>query len=614
MRPVIAAALRDFRRSWKQLFAADLIYKAIAFALLTPLVAFLFHLLLWFSGDSVLADQDILFFLLTPIGWICMISVGGLSIGIAAVELAALMVIVASDRQPVRTLGAIRFATANIWPVTQVTARMVAVTLLVAAPFLAVAGAVYATLLTQYDINFYLKEKPPVFLVAIGIAVVIVISLTAILIRLYAGWFYALPLVLFEGVRPADALKKSHERALGHRRTLFLAILGWLVVTFALSAMTTSAVVWLGSLVVPRATGSLTLLALVVGLSLLASSIVALAVNLLSMTSFAAIQYRFYRQRGGGGEIDPAQLNLATADPDRPGYQLTLGRLVSLTIVGILLALSAGLFAMRDVRLDDDVDIIAHRGASAAAPENTMAAIKQAIADEADWVEIDVQETADGEVVVFHDSDFMKLSGVDLKIWDATASDLQQLDIGSWFDPSFGDQRVPTLAEVLRHCKGKIDVNIELKYYGHDEQLEKRVVEIIEAEEMTDHIVTMSLKLDAVKKMKQLRPDWSSGLLMSVAAGDLGGVDVDFLAVNAGFVSRGFVQRAHRRGQLVYVWTVNDAASMSSMISRGVDGLITDKPALARSVLAQRAQMSAPERLLIELADSFGVVPRIAEQ
>ena len=124
----------------------------------------------------------------------------------------------------------------------------------------------------------------------------------------------------------------------------------------------------------------------------------------------------------------------------------------------------------------------------------------------------------------------------------------------------------------------------------------------------------MSLKMDAVEKMKSIRPSWTVGLLMSVSAGDLKKIDADFLAVNAAFANRRFVRTAHDCGKDVYVWTVNDAATMSTMIGRGVDGLITDKPALARSVLQQRAQMSPPERLLVELAGIFGVASEIGEQ
>ncbi len=209
---------------------------------------------------------------------------------------------------------------------------------------------------------------------------------------------------------------------------------------------------------------------------------------------------------------------------------------------------------------------------------------------------------------------FMRLAGKDLKIWHATMDDLKDIDIGSWFAPRYKEERVPTLGEVLEACKGKIGVNIELKYYGHDVQLEQRVADIVEAHGMASDVVIMSLKVGAVEMMKSIRPDWSVGLLLSVSAGDLKNVDVDFLAVNAKFCDRTLIRSAHKMDRDVYVWTVNDAATMSTMIGRGVDRLITDKPALARSVLAQRSRLSPPERLLLTLAEMLGVTPKIAEQ
>ena len=90
-------------------------------------------------------------------------------------------------------------------------------------------------------------------------------------------------------------------------------------------------------------------------------------------------------------------------------------------------------------------------------------------------------------------------------------------------------------------------------------------------------------------------------------------VEADFLAVNAAFTDRSLIRAAHSVGKKVYVWTVNDALTMSAMIGRGVDGLLTDQPALARSVLEVRAQMSAPERVLLELAGLLGAAPEIGE-
>ncbi len=615
-RSVLKHITDDFRRGWKQLALTDIVYKIVAFVLLTPLVGILFRLLLAFAGNTVLADQDILFFFLGPVGWLCCIAVGGLWLAIVALEQSALMAVLCANQsqQRISLIAALRFAGANAWPVLQVTARMVILTLLTMAPFLAVAGIVYFTLLTDYDINYYLKEKPPVFLVALGIGGVLVAAMAAILLRLFTGWLFALPLVLFEQVRPAEALQLSGQRAQGHRRKLLSWIVGWILATTVLSGVASSIVIWLGQFFVPRATDSLWLLSVAIGVTLFLWAVVNLAANLLSTTSFATILFNLYRLFAAEGDLDLSRLKLREEGSEGLGFRITRARLLAASIIGVLVALGVAVVTMHGVRLEDNVQIIAHRGSSKAAPENTMAAVRQAIEDGTDWIEIDVQETADGHVVVLHDSDFMKLSGMNLKIWDATLADLKDIDIGSWFAAEFKDQRVPTLAEVLDECKGKAGVVIELKYYGHDQQLEQRVAEIVETHDMVTSVEIMSLKLDAVHKMKSLRPDWTVGLLMSVSAGDLKDSGADFLAVNASFANRSFVSSAHDMNKKVYVWTVNDAPTMSAMIGRGVDGLITDKPALVKTVLVQRAEMSPLERLLIELAGILGVTPKLGEQ
>ena len=615
-RSLLDAAWRDFRFAWKDLVLADIAYKILAFVVLTPLVGILFRAALAVSGRSVLADQDILFFFLGPAGWICLIPIGALFVGIIALEQAALLGIVASAdiRKRIGVVQSLRFAAANARPIILVTARLLAFTLLVILPFVAVIGLLYVTLLGGHDINFYLKHKPPIFWVAAGLAAVVVACLLAVLLRLLTDWFFALPLVLFEDVPPSRALRTSRQRAVGGRKTILQWIAAWIIASAGVSALTSWAVIALGQWVVPRSTGSLELMTFVLGGMLILWAVVHMAVNLLSTTAFAALLLNLYRQIGSRGEFDASQVRIAGTTENAVRLKITRRRLLAASIAGILLAAFLGSAALKTVRLEDHTEVMAHRGASGAAPENTLAAIKRAIEDGADWVEIDVQETADGEVVVFHDSDFMRLSQNGLKIWDATMDDLKDIDIGSWFAPEFKDQRVPTLDQVLDVCKGKIGVNIELKYYGHDDQLEQKVAEIVEAHGMASEIVVMSLKIDMVRKMKSIRPDWKVGLLMSVSAGDLKDIDADFLAVNAGFVNWNFVRSAHGVDKEVFVWTVDDVSTMSSMISLGVDALITDEPALARSVLEQRARLSAPERLLIQLGTMFGIEPEIEEQ
>jgi glycerophosphoryl diester phosphodiesterase len=135
--------------------------------------------------------------------------------------------------------------------------------------------------------------------------------------------------------------------------------------------------------------------------------------------------------------------------------------------------------------------------------------------------------------------------------------------------------------------------------------LEERVVQIVERANMVPEIAAMSLKYEGVQKLQAMRPAWSVGLLVAKGLGDLTKLDADFLAVHANMAGSSFIRRAHRAGKRVLVWTVNDTISMSRLISLGVDGVITDEPALARRVLADRIDLSPVERLLVHVAALF---------
>ncbi len=159
---------------------------------------------------------------------------------------------------------------------------------------------------------------------------------------------------------------------------------------------------------------------------------------------------------------------------------------------------------------------------------------------------------------------------------------------------------------VLEEARGKSRVMIELKYYGHDQQLEQRVIDIVEQTDMVNEVAIMSLKYDGVKKIRTLRPQWMVGLLSAQAIGKITQLDVDFLAVNMAMATSSFIKSTQSAGKKLFVWTVNDRVSMSRMMSLGVDGIITDEPELARNVLVEREDMSSVERLLIHTAVLLG--------
>lgn len=601
---VFDEAVITFRRAWPQLVVTAVLYKVVAFALLTPLAGLLLRLLVSTSGSSVVADEEILFFVLSPLGLAGAVLFGGVSLAIVALEQACLMVVAfgAARGRRIRARAALYYVKSQWQTVLSLAARITASALLVAAPFLVAGGVVYLWLLTEFDINFYLSQKPREFWIAAGLIGSILAVLVPVLVFCALTWLAALPTLMFEQVSPREALRLASERVRGRRRESAVLLVGWGASALLLSWFSVAAVAWIGRTATPWAGGSMSLLLLVLSVVLLLWFVAGQLVTLMNTASFAVLVTAFYRR----GDLD-------SMGTDRWKEELeyldeaALWSVSRRSVVGALaFALVAGVgfaaLAVYDLSGDSDALITAHRGASMWAPENTLAAVQRALDDGTDWVEIDVQESADGRVVVVHDSDFMKLAGVPTNAWDATYTELLDIDIGSSFAPEFSDQRTPTLEQVLELCRDSAGVNIELKYYGHDESLERRVVDIVDEMGMQEQVVVMSLKYDAVQKVRALRPDWTLGLLTSVAIGDLMRLDADFFAVNTRLASRTFVRNAHAAGKEVLVWTVNDAPTAYAMISRGVDGIITDDPAMGRRVRAFYEGLNGVERLLAEFA------------
>lgn len=595
---MLQSVLSIIRSSWKSLLVADLFSKLIAFIILTPLVSLLFRLFLSLSGREILADTDIATFFLHPIGWLTLFIVGGTFIATLLLQQSLLMTIGFSSQQGLKVgvLSSVAFAYRNAANLFIVSVSMIWRLALLCLPFLAVGGAVYWLMLTDHDINYYLTEKPPKFYAACGMIGSLLAVMIVLVARSIAHWFVALPLLLFERHPAAECLHASRQRLKGHEKQIITTVLLWLVAFFCLSLAINAITLQVGEFIVPNSPGSLYRLAFSLGTVVILWSVTHYALSLLGMMSFSSVLVSVYSVWGMRGNT----LTLPDEhEIEKSGLRLTRGRVAAVFVLFLIGASLIGAWAIHSFELNDHVAVTAHRGASGRAPENSMASVEAAIEDQADWVEIDVQETSDGAVVVIHDSDLMKVGGPPVKVWNMTSDQIRSIDIGSSFSKEFADQRVPLLADVLKRCKGKIKVNIELKYYGHDQDLEQRVIDLVEAHGMQDQVAIMSLDANAVAMVRRLRPDWYVGLLTAVAIGDLTRKDVNFLAVNTSLATQAFVLHAHQRDKEVAVWTVNDSATISRMLSRGVDNLITDEPKLARKILEERASMSPLERLLI---------------
>lgn len=237
--------------------------------------------------------------------------------------------------------------------------------------------------------------------------------------------------------------------------------------------------------------------------------------------------------------------------------------------------------------------VAAHRGSSSVAPENTMSALRRAIDDGADCAEIDVQETADGVVVLLHDADLARVAGVRRGIWELTWKQSRGLDVGSWFSSRFAGERIPSLEQVLTLTGGRIGLNIELKYNGHDQRLGERVAELVDAAGLAESTIITSLDAGGLRRVRACRPALRLGLVVTSPVGDTGGLDVEALSMDVRIVSPRAVRANREAGLETHAWTANDRDCIGHMLDCGVDCVITDYPRLAREVLAGRAPRRA---------------------
>jgi len=588
--------LKILGQNTSQIFTIHLAYMVLGIVIFTPLLSITGKFMLGFSGETLLSDLDIAYFFLTPAGMVSSIFFATLLITIVVFEQASLMVLclnVLLNKQ-MSVLPSLHFTLTRIKPIFLFALHLVIRVLLITLPFLFLAGLVAWNLISEYDINYYLTEKPPSFLIAATIIIILLLAMGFILVRKLLMWSFALPIILFSDTPPAKTFRKSETAIMGNIRTI-LIILGIMVLmAFALNMVIFTSLQYTCSFFSPLFIHSVSRLSVVIGGVITLMTITNVLLTALISGSFATLLVTVYIK--SCPDIKPCKL---PSTHQHRNKLITAPRCILVLIATTCISIFTGNQILKNIQAEDHTQVMAHRGAAGKAPENTIASIRQAIEDGTDWVEIDVQESLDGKVVVAHDSDFMKFAGNPMKVWNGTLSQIKDIDVGSWFSPEFAHERVPTLAEVLEVARGRSRVLIELKYYGYDQKLEERVVSIVENMDMVNNIAIMSLNHNGIRKIRTLRPDWPVGLLLTQSVGNIADLDVNFLGISQVAANPGFIRRIHSTGKDVYVWTVNDQVSMSRLISLGVEGLITDEPELAVSVLKQRSEMTPIEQLLI---------------
>jgi glycerophosphoryl diester phosphodiesterase len=240
--------------------------------------------------------------------------------------------------------------------------------------------------------------------------------------------------------------------------------------------------------------------------------------------------------------------------------------------------------------------VFAHRGASALAPENTMAAFKLAAEEGSPAIELDAKLTQDGRIVVFHDETLERTTDGRGKVAEKTADELRTLDAGSHFAPQFKGARIPFLEEVLEALGKKLLIDIELRnYWTPFDGLADRVCELVRRMALQGNILFSSFHAPNLRRTAQLLPEVPRGLLAlrgwrGAWARSFGFTFGEYAALHPhrSDISLQQIQRVHRLKRRVHVYTVNDPGEIRRLNEWGTDGIITDNPGAALRILGTR--------------------------
>ena len=570
------------RQNWKNILLFELLYRGITTSVYMRLVSRGIRLALRAAGYSYLTPANIGNFLIRPVTLLIFAAVAFVGILILSLETAGLITAFQGSAYyqkltPLHILwgGLQKLKDEMIKCNWRLPLFLTVQYLLIHLPF------IMRTIVRYKPANFIFQElkKQPVavaFLVVLlifGILAVIPRSLTAYGCMIEQKHFHS-------GV--VRSWQMTHKR----KWKISSLAMFWELAVILLAVAVYAASVCAAALCVVRfSRQNLAMAVLLSSADRLETGIIYLASMLATVAVYAALSVAYYQY--GNRRFHTERWDFGY--PARGSMNRRTMAVILTAVVGV------GLFYIYDLvrngselseELLIETEITAHRGSSRTAPENTIPAIEAAVEEMADSVEIDVQMTADGVVVLGHDASLKRVAGVNRSIASMTFEELEKLDVGSWFSSEYAGTRIPSLSEVLELCSQKTSLNIEIKYVGKNSELPEKTAEMVREYGMENQCVITSTNLSYLKRVKEALPEIRTGYIISAAYGNFySSEDVDFISIRSGFVTSALMQNAHEQGKAVYAWTVNTKSELERLTLLGVDGIITDRPVLAREIV-----------------------------
>ena len=568
----------DYKLNIKELIVFEMLYKLIVFFIFTPLIYFVLKVSVNEMGFFTLTNNELINLGLKIPGIICIILIMILAFISIFIELGVLTYI-ANQSYLKRKVSIVEGLINTIKIVPHTMGIYILPMLLICIIMGPIAGlGLNGSLIKDISIPLFIKVE----LLRTGFGNILLILGIVLLVIVSIRWILFLPITIIEKVSLKEALKKSRNIYKVQKFNVIKYLLLWIAINIVFRVLPLALYVLIGDVLVQGL--------FAMKLYLLIFIIAYTFISLVTVPFFIIFLIEVYYKLRGYNRYN-ANLN-SKYDLRKNKIYLFINNNKNIFVTLIIVSFSAMVFytsfntVYRNSK-DNSVLVTAHRGYNIVAPENSISAI--AMADElfADYVEIDVMTTKDNKVVIFHDTTTKRFDGQNRKIKDMTLEEVKGVDIGLAYDNDskntirskelYKGETVPTLEEVFKKFKGKIKFNIELKPNGKDDSLEKEVAKLIKKYNIENDVIISSLNYNSISKFKDEKLGVKVGYILTFGIGDFSKLDVDFISVEYGMLSKYLVDTMHKLGKEVHVWTLNKEEEIANAASLGVDNIITDE-------------------------------------
>ena len=430
---------------------------------------------------------------------------------------------------------------------------------------------------------------------------------------LYFLWIFAIPIMMEEdGTHFPEACKKSARMVKGKYFFKILALrLFWSILAYIVYGLGSSLIVtvWylLSMWVIPGETEEFILFFFkrIIPTSMMCTIFFYWMVVPLMASSFQAAYYA--RKEELGSEV----LDYTEPPHYLRKYPILKIALTAICVVSIFFSVPRR-FAQIRWSLNTDYGlpmIMAHRGFSAEAPENTLPAFQKCIDEGFSAAELDVQMLADGTIIVMHDDNLKRTTGVNKNVWEVTYDEIKNLDNGAFFDPEFEGTKICTLDEAIKlaaSAKDKLYLNIEIKRNGHDDGIAEKVVQIILDNNYLNYCDITSQDYSTLEEVREINPYVLTAYTSVIGIGNIESLEAaDIISIQETFATYENIERIHNAGKRVFVWTINEQDTMEQLANLNVDAILTNDPRLCQEVFEGYASNAMNIVHRIQYAFSF---------